>query len=588
MTTREATTDQRLLSFLDGVIGGAWPSCADTEPDEDLWLAMENRAANARPIAERAAGLFGSAPDSPPAVWHLNGLREGDRRQPGEADKVRAAYHARWLGRFLFPDEARFQPKVSVVIPVHNRASTIAAAVDSALGQTYPAVEVIGVDDGSSDETGEILAAYGERIRVYRQENRGVSAARNAAIEMATGDYIHFLDSDDILHSECLSRKVAAFAVIADADLCFHRAIEIGPRGLRFSAMKTGFPDGGKYCPTTDFMVSITNRMPFVPSMTMLTRWRALDAPRFDEDVHFGEDHRYYFHLARLGIKVCGLRDQLTLKRERTDSLSLGNEATLPTLRLGRVRTLTELVEAPELWQHLPSYLGPVAIPANLWNLQLSAEEPAVAEICRRLLDDVESYGDGARRSGLSPLIILHLLLITAGRFRIRLERLKIHRGSFHIALVEALDQAIRTAAPLTRDDVEFWRAVSVPPLPQNGVLALIEANPDLAALEDAPSRLTDLIRRWSSDPGPRRWALLLQLTPRVGIARAQTIAQRVADVFAPGTAAGSILVVGYNLRRGVRRVLKGSSRLLRVAIRRTRTAHSQDRVLRNAGFPTH
>jgi glycosyltransferase involved in cell wall biosynthesis len=86
---------------------------------------------------------------------------------------------------------------VSVIIPAWNRAREVCRAIDSALAQTLPPLEVIVVDDGSTDETPEVLARYGDRIRVVRQDNQGVAAARNAGIAAARGDLLAFLDSDD-------------------------------------------------------------------------------------------------------------------------------------------------------------------------------------------------------------------------------------------------------------------------------------------------------------------------------------------------------------------------------------------------------
>ncbi len=86
---------------------------------------------------------------------------------------------------------------ISVVIPTYNRASLLPRALDSVLRQSYPAREIIVVDDGSTDETAKLLDRYGSSVIVIRQENRGVSAARNRGIEQATGEWIALLDSDD-------------------------------------------------------------------------------------------------------------------------------------------------------------------------------------------------------------------------------------------------------------------------------------------------------------------------------------------------------------------------------------------------------
>src|ERR1700736_4120167 len=90
------------------------------------------------------------------------------------------------------------KPKVSVIIPVRNGADTIARAIDSALAQDYEgSFEVVVANDGSTDRTAEILSGYGDRIKVATLEPSGVSAARNAAVNVARGEYIAFLDADD-------------------------------------------------------------------------------------------------------------------------------------------------------------------------------------------------------------------------------------------------------------------------------------------------------------------------------------------------------------------------------------------------------
>src|SRR5579862_9064675 len=89
-------------------------------------------------------------------------------------------------------------PKVSVVIPTYNRADKVGNAIKSVLAQTVHDLEVIVVDDGSSDDTEKVLAKeFGDRVRYYVQANQGASVARNRGIEEARGEWIAFLDSDD-------------------------------------------------------------------------------------------------------------------------------------------------------------------------------------------------------------------------------------------------------------------------------------------------------------------------------------------------------------------------------------------------------
>ncbi len=87
--------------------------------------------------------------------------------------------------------------KISVVVPTFNRAHTLERCLDSILNQNFKAHEVLVVDDGSTDDTKKVLSKYKDQIKVYRIENSGVSAARNHAIKVASGDWIALLDSDD-------------------------------------------------------------------------------------------------------------------------------------------------------------------------------------------------------------------------------------------------------------------------------------------------------------------------------------------------------------------------------------------------------
>lgn len=103
-------------------------------------------------------------------------------------------------------------PRISVIIPCYNQGHYLAEAIDSVLNQTYPHVEIIVVDDGSTDNTPEVAARYGERIQYVYKPNAGLSAARNTGILHATGEFLHFLDSDDCIKPEMLRMQMDAFA----------------------------------------------------------------------------------------------------------------------------------------------------------------------------------------------------------------------------------------------------------------------------------------------------------------------------------------------------------------------------------------
>ncbi len=110
-------------------------------------------------------------------------------------------------------------PKVSVIIPTYNRAKLVCRSIDSILAQTYRNIELIVVDDGSTDDTLAVLSKYGDQIKVIEQANGGVSKARNVGLKAATGDYIGFLDSDDYYLPTKIEEQVSY--------LCDHFNIDI-------------------------------------------------------------------------------------------------------------------------------------------------------------------------------------------------------------------------------------------------------------------------------------------------------------------------------------------------------------------------
>lgn len=111
---------------------------------------------------------------------------------------------------------------VSVIIPVYNVAPYLTACIDSLLAQTYADFELLLVDDGSTDGSGDLCDDYAcrdARVTVLHQANGGASAARNAALDVAQGEYVAFVDADDVVHSQYLERLLRCFAQHPDADV---------------------------------------------------------------------------------------------------------------------------------------------------------------------------------------------------------------------------------------------------------------------------------------------------------------------------------------------------------------------------------
>ncbi len=161
-------------------------------------------------------------------------------------------------------------PLISVVIPTFNRGYVVGEAINSALSQTISAGEIIVVDDGSTDDTSKILGEFGDEIVVIRQENRGVSAARNAGVERARGDWIAFLDSDDLW----LPNRIAVLRQdIAGTDVGVHVAnLEITGLGYRRELFELrGFRGSGSWPLRYEDGFDVTD--PFLTGMAVRRDW---------------------------------------------------------------------------------------------------------------------------------------------------------------------------------------------------------------------------------------------------------------------------------------------------------------------------
>lgn len=228
-------------------------------------------------------------------------------------------------------------PAVSVIISTYNRGWAIADAIDSVLAQTHADFELIVVDDGSTDHTGDILARYGSKAIVIRQDNRGVSAARNAGIDAASGKLIALLDSDDLWLPQKLASQVAFFSTRPEALICQTEETWIR-NGVRVNPKKRHLkPSGMIFRPSLDLcLVS--------PSAVMMRR-RLFDlVGRFDESLPACEDYDLWLRVSSQ-YPVYLIDKPLIVKRGgHADQLSRR-----PGLDRYRIRSLVNLIKSGRL-----------------------------------------------------------------------------------------------------------------------------------------------------------------------------------------------------------------------------------------------
>lgn len=123
------------------------------------------------------------------------------------------------------------EPLVSVVVPCYNMAEHTHETITSLLNQTYPRLEIVAVDDGSTDRTPQVLASFAGRVTALRQENAGACRARNLGFSRTRGELVAFLDCDDLWEPGKAEKAVAAFRARPEAGLVYHHALWIDERG---------------------------------------------------------------------------------------------------------------------------------------------------------------------------------------------------------------------------------------------------------------------------------------------------------------------------------------------------------------------
>lgn len=123
-------------------------------------------------------------------------------------------------------ESAGYTAAVSVIIPAYNAEMYLGEAIASVLAQSVPAAEVIVVDDGSADRTGEVASAFGDRVRLITRPNSGSAAARNTGVRESTGDHIAFLDADDLWMPEKLAVQLATLGTDPAPEIVFGHVIQ--------------------------------------------------------------------------------------------------------------------------------------------------------------------------------------------------------------------------------------------------------------------------------------------------------------------------------------------------------------------------
>jgi glycosyltransferase involved in cell wall biosynthesis len=196
---------------------------------------------------------------------------------------------------------------ISVVIPTYNRASFLKEAIDSVLSQTYRDFELIVVDDGSTDGTPELLLSYGHKIKVIKKANKGPSASRNRGIKAAKGDWMAFLDSDDIWKPDKLEKQVQFIKDNPEIKICQTEEIWIR-NGKRVNPRKKHEMHSGWIYEQCLPLCIVS------PSSVMIHRDVFEKVGLFDETMLACEDYDLWLRIAP-HYPICLVREKLIVKQ---------------------------------------------------------------------------------------------------------------------------------------------------------------------------------------------------------------------------------------------------------------------------------
>ncbi len=201
-------------------------------------------------------------------------------------------------------------PKISCIVPVFNGARFLREAIASIRGQTYPSIEVIVVDDGSTDETPELLRSLD--VSHVRQGNAGPASARNRGVRMSSGHYLAFLDADDVWHPEKLERQMSRFAARPELSLCLAHQQPFWVDEMKHEEQRLR---------ETDHPFARVHPG-YVCQAMLMPRSTFDEVGPFDESLRIGEDTEWLMRAERAGVVREVLSDVLVYRRMHQNNLS--------------------------------------------------------------------------------------------------------------------------------------------------------------------------------------------------------------------------------------------------------------------------
>lgn len=203
------------------------------------------------------------------------------------------------------------RPLISCIVPVFNGERYLANALDSIFSQRYRPIEVVVVDDGSTDRTERVVRRCSTPVRYVKQDHAGVASARNRGLEVATGEFIAFLDSDDLWHPEKLQRQMARFDSGRRIDICITHQQNFWIPELQQEAERYREHSSMKASPG------------YVCQTLLTTNGTFKKVGSFDASLRIGEDTDWYSRADMMGLVVDIVDEVMVWRRLHGNNLSL-------------------------------------------------------------------------------------------------------------------------------------------------------------------------------------------------------------------------------------------------------------------------
>ena len=250
-------------------------------------------------------------------------------------------------------------PKVSVIIPVYNGEKYVAQAIESALSQTYNNVEIIVINDGSTDNSYNKIKPYLSSVKYIYQENKGAAVARNTGIENSTGELIGFLDADDLWLPEKLEIQVDYLLRNKDIGLVHSNRISIYEEGTK------AIPDPPSTKAIGMCFKQLFNRNQISTSTVLLRKKCLIQVGGFDERFVRAQDYELWLRISKF-YPIGYIDQRLSCYRQHSSNVSRNWEHAL----LAKVSVIESILDKfPEIYQEL----GDSIIKNKLYNLYYRA-----------------------------------------------------------------------------------------------------------------------------------------------------------------------------------------------------------------------